>query len=272
MTYQIALGTGGLAGWNILKRTADAQKQLIANDPVVSRSSDYFTENIAKAETAGDLVKDYKLLNVALRAYGLEGDINNQAFIRKVLESDLNNPRSLVNRLSDKRYLKFAQAFHYSDTQNTLKKPDFGADMSARYLEREFERRVGEADDNLRLALNTKRELANMSGRNATDKTLWYEVLGNPPLREVFATALGFDPDAISKIPLDQQVSELMNKAERMFGDSSIKIFSDEQKVEKLIQNFLVRSQFMQGSAGQNSYSIALSLLSGSNATSLLGK
>lgn len=271
MTYQIALGTGGLAGWNILKRTAGVQKQLIANDPVVSRSQSYFVDNIGKAETAGDLINNYKLLGVALGAFGLEEDINNRAFIRKVLESDLDDPRSLVNRLSDKRYLQFAKAFHYGDDPQAVSEAGFGDKISVQYLEREFERRVGESDEDLRLALNAKRELARLSDRESTDKTLWYEVLGSPPLRKVFSIALGFDADTFSKIPLERQMSELTAKAERMFGDGSIKAFADDQKVEKLVQNFLVRSQFMQGSAGHNSYSIALSLLSGSGAGGLLG-
>ncbi len=114
----INLGIGGIAGWCILQRTEASQVQAIAQDPVVQRSTAYFRENTASGITAEDLVGNYRLLSVALGAFGLEDDLPNKAFLRKILESDVGDQTSLVNRLSDKRYLRLAQAMGMEEGGN----------------------------------------------------------------------------------------------------------------------------------------------------------
>lgn len=259
MTYQILIGSGGLSGWNILKRTAEQQKQMLAKDPVVLRSTQYVRENIAKITSAQDLVSDYRMLSVALGAFGLESDIGSKAFIRKILESDRDETSSLVNRLSDKRYLRLANALALDEGNGTVAAAGFGDRLNKLFLEREFERRVGEGDQNLRLALNAQRELQSFASRTASEATLWYEVMGNPPLRKVFETAFGFGSN-YGKLPIDRQLQEFTKRAEAVFGSSSFKVIATEKGVDKLVQTFLLRSQVAEG-AGQNSYSIALSLL-----------
>ena len=107
----ITVGLGGLAGWRVLQRMESRQVEATAKDPVVQRAAAYFKGNLSTTTTADDLVGDYKMLQVALGAFGLDTDIANKAFIRKVLESDLGDRSSLANRLGDKRYLRFAEAF-----------------------------------------------------------------------------------------------------------------------------------------------------------------
>ena len=259
MTYQIVLGAGGFAGWNILKRTAEQQKQLLAQDPMVARSIQYVRENIAKVNSAEDLVSDYRMLNVALGAFGLENDVGSKAFIRKILESDRDETSSLVNRLSDKRYLRLANALALDEGNGAVSKAGFGDRLAQLYLEREFERRVGEGNQNLRLALNAQRELQQFANRTSSEATLWYEVMGTPPLRKVFETAFGFG-SSYGKLPIDRQLDEFTKKAEAVFGSSSFDVIATETGIDKLIQTFLLRSQMPTGTS-QSSYSIALTLL-----------
>ena len=103
MSGPITVGIGGIAGWKIVQRSEARHIQAITKDPVVQRTTTYFQEKIGRTITAEELVKDYRLLSTALSAFGLEADIANKAFIRKVLESDAGDKRSLVNRLADKR-------------------------------------------------------------------------------------------------------------------------------------------------------------------------
>ena len=262
MTAPVLLGSGGIAGWNILKRTAAAQMKMVQQDPVVARTTAYVRDKIADAGTPDALVSDYRLLSAALGAFGLEGDIANKAFIRKILESDLSDDKSLVNRLSDKRYLRLAQAFRYDRGDATVRSAGFGDKLSTQYVEREFERRVGDGDQDLRIALNARRELANLANRTSTNDTLWFEVLGNPPLRRMFEVGLGFDPKSFGQLPVDRQHAELKGKADKMFGSDSFAVFRDEASVEKLIKTFLVRAQMTQTSAAATGYSNALTLLS----------
>lgn len=259
MSGQILIGAGGLTGWNILKRTAAQQKRVMAADPAVASKTRYFRENIARAGKASDLVADYRLMDVALGAHGLEDAIARKAFIQKVLESPRSDDRSLANRLADRRYLQLAKAFGYDKGDQTVASPGFGDRMADLYLDREFERRVGEGDQNLRLALNAQRELHQMAARPATEATLWYEVMGNPPLRKVFEQAFGFSP-AYGKLPIDRQLSEFTEKAEKVFGSSSFKVIASDKGIDKLVQTFLLRSQLTEGMASSR-YSIALALL-----------
>ncbi|TRW96066.1 DUF1217 domain-containing protein [Paracoccus sp. M683] len=259
MSFQVLFGAGGLAGWNLLKRTAAQQKQMVAADPVVTRSTAYFRDNIAKTGQAADLVSDYRLLSVTLGAFGLEADVASKAFIRKILESPQSDEKSLVNRLADKRYLRLANAFGYDLGNQTVTSDGFADRITQAYLDREFERRVGEGDQNLRLALNAQRELSQMAGRDSTEDTLWFEVMGNPPLRRVFEQAFGFS-SSYGKLPIDRQLAEFKEKAETVFGSSSFDVITTEKGTEKLIQRFLLQSQLSEGMAA-SSYSIALQLL-----------
>lgn len=113
MYTPIILGSG-LAGYNYLSRTRDEQQETFAKSAQVSRDTQHFTDKMAQVQTIDDLMEDRQLLRVALGAFGLDEDLNNRAFIRKILDSDLADNTSLANRLADKRYLAFAKAFNFN--------------------------------------------------------------------------------------------------------------------------------------------------------------
>ena len=258
MSGPITVGIGGIAGWKIVQRSEARHIQAIAKDPVVQRTTTYFQEKIGRTMTAEDLVKDYRLLSTALSAFGLEADIANKAFIRKVLESDTGDKRSLVNRLADKRYLKMAEAFGFGTAKPAEK---LAATVSRAFIQREFERRVGQGDETLRFALNARRELGEMGTRTSSNKTLWYEVLGNGPLRKVFEGAFGFGT-TYGRLPIDRQYEEFTKAADRTLGSSSFKDLSQPDAIDRLVHNYMARSQIAT-SSGQNRYSAALTLLKG---------
>lgn len=258
MTASISVGLAGIAGWKVLQRSEDRQLQAVAKDAVVQRSTEYFREKLSGGLTTDQLIDDYKLLSVALKAYGLEDDLPNKAFIRKVLESDLSDSASLANRLGDKRYLKLAQTFNLSS--KTLDTESLGRQVTEAYVQREYEARVGAADETYRLSLNAQREVEAMASRGSSNKTLWYEVIGNPALRKVFSTALGLD-DSYASLTIDRQLIEFTKSAERVLGTSDLKALATGGGVDKLVTNYLARSQLASNSVAQNKYSAALTLL-----------
>lgn len=252
----ISVGATGLLGWKIVQRTEARQIESVARDPVVQRSTTYFRDKIAATTKAEELVKDYRLLSTTLSAFGLEADLPNKAFIQKVLESDPADKSSLVNRLADKRYLRMNEAMGFGSTKPAK---DLADTISTAFVQREFERRIGESDDNLRLSLNARREVQELAGRTSTDRTLWFEVIGNAPLRKVFQGAFGFG-DNYARLPIDRQLEEYTKASERLLGSSSFKDISNPENVEKLIQTFMARSQ-LTTSPTANRYSAALTLL-----------
>ncbi|WP_432448404.1 DUF1217 domain-containing protein [Aliiroseovarius marinus] len=227
----------------------------------MQRDTNYFVENIGKIQTAEELVGDYRLLKVALGAYGLDDDIGNRFFVQKVLEDGTLDTDDLANKLSDKRYLEMAQDFGFGDFDiPSTQLSDFGAKTVEAYKERQFEIAVGEQSQDLRLAMSLDRDLGEILKKSSSDETKWFSMMGNPPLRSVFETALGL-PSSFGTLDLDQQLEEFRNKSEQYFGSSEIDQFSDPEKREELNRLFLVRSQIANGTASMSGGAIALTLL-----------
>lgn len=254
----ITTGLSGLPAWKTLQRIEARQFETLRQDSMVTRSTTYLRDNISKVSSAEALVGDYRMLNAVLSAFGLEADIANKAFIRKVLEADPTDDKSLVNRLSDKRYLRMAETLGIGAGAGQTN--DLSARLEEAFIQREFERRVGAGDENLRLALNARRELAAIpSPPKGSLRTQWYEVMGNPPLRKVFEAAFGFGEN-FGKLPVERQNAELIRHAERTFGTAALDEIGKPEATDKLITQFLARSQLTQ-TTGQNRYSAALALL-----------
>lgn len=259
--FQPVVPFGGFAGWSFLTRTLDNQKDAYAKSPEVAREVAYFEENIGKVQTAEDLVADRTLLKVALEAFGLGDDINNKFFIRKVLEDGTLTDDALANRLSDKRYLEFSQAFGFGDypVPSTVLS-DFGAKITAAYKERQFETAVGNQDENFRLALGIDRDLSDIAKKDLNEDTLWFTVMGNPPLRKVFETAFNL-PQSFGTLDLDKQLETFKGKAQSAFGDGGIKQFASSEKQEDLTRLFLLRADVQALNVSLGSSQTALTLL-----------
>lgn len=103
----------GISGWTFLQRTREQQQEVFEKSPVLNREVEDFTQRITNVQSADDLLDDYNLLKVTLGAFGLDEDIGNRAYIKKVLESDTNDPQSFVNRLNDTRYQALATTFGF---------------------------------------------------------------------------------------------------------------------------------------------------------------
>ncbi len=263
MSFQPVIPFSGYAGWAFLKRTMAAQQATLQSTGVAKRDEAYFRANIGKIDTAEQLVADRRLLSVALTAFGLEGDINNKAFIRKVLEGGTLTTGSLANRLANKQYQKLSAAFGFGDMSVPRNKiSDFADKILPQYSARQFEAAVGGQRNEYRIALNAEREIAVLAAKSGSEDTKWYTVLGNAPLREAFQTALGL-PSSFAAIDLDKQLAMMKAKAKSVFGSDSISQFADAAKMEKLVRTYIVRAEIGSVTTGTSAGSVALQLLSG---------
>lgn len=264
MSFSPVIPMGGYGGWVFLQRTMETQTAAYEKSPARQRDEDYFRENIAKISSAEELVADRRLLSVALGAFGLDADIDNKFFVRKVLEDGTGEKTDLANRLSDKQYLAMSEAFGFGDAVVPKSKlPGFADKIIDQYRTRQFEIAVGEQNGDMRLALNAQRELPDLTGGAASEETKWFRILGSPPMRTMFQTAFGL-PTAFGTIDIDQQVSVMRDKAASIFGDSSASQFSDPDKTDLLIRRFLALSQ----TSATPATSPALQLLQGGGAAS----
>lgn len=259
--YQPVIPTSGLAGWRFLQRTYDSQFAAFTQSVTIQRDADYFRENIASIKTAEDLVADRRLLTVALGAFGLQDDIDNRYFIRKILEEGTASDDTLANRFSDPRYAEISQAFGFGP-QEYLKtgEPVFAEAIIARFEASSFEVAAGEQDQSMRVALYAQRELADLAMLDKSNDAKWYTVMGDPPMRQLFEKALNL-PEAFGQIDIDQQLKVFKDRAKAVFGTNDLSVFADETLIQETITKFLVRSQLNELGAGMSAGSIALSLL-----------
>ncbi|HEY9038382.1 MAG TPA: DUF1217 domain-containing protein [Roseovarius sp.] len=260
MSFQPALATGGLVGWSFLNRTLVQQTTAFEKSPVIQRDTEYFEKNISKAVTAEDLVSDRRLLRVALGAFGLSDDINSNAFIRQILESGTEDNDALANRLSDVRYREFSKAFGFGDAGGARTgSPSWAGGITARFRQLEFEVAIGNQDQSMRLAMDAKRNMPDIANVTGNDETRWLKIMGNPPMRQVFETALGLPP-GFAQADLDTQVEEFSDRAKRQLGLDSLSSLSDPAVQEAIIKRFLIRDQ-IEAFRAQSSGSVALTLL-----------
>lgn len=169
-----------------------------------------------------------------------------------------------IDRIAEPRVIEeLLGSFLVDPPLPALAQPGFAEGIIARYEARGFEEAVGEQAPDMRLVLNLQRELPALADRAAGVDTLWFTVMGTPPLREVFETAFGL-PTSFGTLDVDRQLEVFKERAQGTFGDEGVAQFSDPEAMDELTRLFLARSQIAQSAnAGLSSTSVALTLLSG---------
>ncbi|MTH76105.1 DUF1217 domain-containing protein [Paracoccus aestuariivivens] len=260
MTYSVNLASGGYTGWKLLMRTEELQRNTFGKSHDILRAKDYYQEKMPGVKSADQLVSDYRLLNVTLRAFGLEGDMNNRLFIKKVMEADPDDKSSLVNKLTDKRYLALNQALSSVGSEEFVEGGRIG-EIVSRFEIRSFERSIGENYPEIEIALNAFRELGELSKKSSTENTKWYTAIASKPVRKFLEGALWLD-ESLSNLSIDRQISEMRVRLEKVTGNSNISQFSDVLTIDRMVTRYLVRSSFSQNRA-MSSQGIALELIKG---------
>jgi hypothetical protein len=245
------LPLSGVAGWAYLKRTLATQQESYANSVGVRRETDYFRAKIGSVRSAEDLVSDRRLLAVALDAFGMGDEIDKRAFVRRALEGGTEAPGALAARMSDQRYRALVSAFGFGDAKGAQTGRDgFADEILSRHRVRSFEKAVGEADENLRLALNFDRDMGALARSGLREDAAWFRVLGDQPVRRVLERAYGL-PAAFSQIDVERQAETLRARTRQSFG-GGVAAFADPQARETAIRRFLVREAV--GEAGQANF------------------
>ncbi|WP_170783100.1 DUF1217 domain-containing protein [Ruegeria lacuscaerulensis] len=246
MTFQPVIPSGGLVGWRFLQRTYDAQLDSFATSAVNERQTRYFLDNISKVQTAEDLVSDRRLLQVALGAFGLEDDINNRFFIQKVLSDGTSADDALSNRLSDKRYREFSEAFGLGPGEiRRTGLVTFMEDIARDNVVFRFEVAVGQSDESMRISLFAQHALADLATQEGSADTKWFELMGLPPLRNMMETALGL-PSSLGQLDIDKQLNVFKDRLSRLTGSDDLAQFTDDGAIAELTDRYLARSQISQ--------------------------
>jgi len=262
MTFQPVIPLGGLPGWTLLNATLSSQQSNFNENPRIIRDTAYFEAKISEVSTAKELVTDRRLLRVALGSFGLLDDLDSRAFVQKILEGGSENDSALANRLTDDRYRQFAKAYGFGNLGGARTgDPGFGRNMADQFRDRQFEIAVGEQDQALRLAMNAQRALPELV-QSGSETTKWLRILGDPPLRKLFETALGL-PTSFGQVDLDRQIAEFGDRAARQLNIKGPSDFADPDVMDRIVQRFLLRDQIA-NTSNQVATSVALTLLQAS--------
>ncbi|WP_372570562.1 DUF1217 domain-containing protein [Ruegeria jejuensis] len=261
MTFRPVVPLGGIAGWQFLQRTQTQQREALSASPLLQRETQHFMKEIGNVTSAQELVADRTLLKVALGAFGLESDLNNRFFVQKILEDGTSAQDALANRLADKRYRAFSDAFGFgpNDFPKTSL-PTFMEDVVDKYQTQAFETAIGESDETMRIALYAQHELAEIATGDGSETTKWLNIIGLPPLRTMFETALGL-PRSFASVDLDKQVEVFRDRFSSATGLSDLSELSDPGAMEKTTHLYLARAQIASFASQQSPAAIALSLL-----------
>lgn len=238
MTFQPFVPTGGLSGWRFLQNTIETQRKAHGEGVKLQRDLDYFRDNIGGIETAEELVKDFRLLSVALGAFGLSDDIGSKFLIRRVLEEGTLKSDALANKLSDKRYRDLSRAFGFGDFPvPSTKISTFSDKIEARYREQAFETDMGQTSETMRLALYTQRELPALAEGTGSNRTKWFTIMGTAPVRQVMETALGL-PSAFGALSIDKQLETFLDRSRAIFGTDQVDDLASDGTLGRILDRF----------------------------------
>jgi Protein of unknown function (DUF1217) len=210
----------------------------------VKRDSEYYLKNIRNVASADEFLKNDRLYNFAMTAFGLKDMIYGKAFMRKVLKEGLDGTNSFALQLADSRFREFAEAFNfarYGATATAFDRTQQGT--VDRYARIQLEAEAGKSDEGLRLALYFQRKAPAVSSVLG--------LMGDPALYKVLQTGLGL-PAAYSNTDIDKQAKFIASKID-------VADFSDAAKLDKFIVRFAAQWQAANGTGLQAAPRVGLS-------------
>ena len=98
--------------YNSIVRNLRQSMTRVEQQADVTRNAAYYRENIGKVKTVDDLLKNDRLYQYAMKAYGLEDMTYAKAFMKKVLESDLSDANSYANKLVEQALPRVRSSLH----------------------------------------------------------------------------------------------------------------------------------------------------------------
>ena len=235
---------GTVANYQQIAGNLERSLKTITQRPDIKKDSEYFLANIRGVASAEDFIKNDRLYNFAMTAFGLKDMIYGKAFMRKVLTEGIDGPNSFALQLADGRFREFAEAFNFASYGATATAFDRAQQGTVdRYARVQLEADAGKSDEGLRLALYFQRK--------ATSVDSIFGLMGDAALYKVLQTTLGL-PASYSSTNIDKQAAFIGSKI-------NVEDFQDPELLNKFIVKFAARYQAANGNADQTAPQVGLS-------------
>ncbi|MCA0855536.1 DUF1217 domain-containing protein [Phaeobacter italicus] len=194
-------------------------------------------------ESPRQFVFDFDAFEAGLDVFNMNERQLDFSFMLKVFESDLSSETSYANLYRDPNVQAMANAFAFNPGGNDRTyPPGFAEEIADLYTDRNFEIAIGESDPNMRLALALERELQSIADAGGSEDAHWYGIIGSPPLKTVFESALGL-PSSFGQLDVDRQVNEMKDRAFASFGTTHPADLLKPDKLEEFRNRFLLLSE-----------------------------
>ena len=196
-----------------------------AERPEIKRAIDGFRAGVAKATSVDALLRDPRVLEVLLTANGLGDQTSRPALARKALMSDLTDPQSVANRITDSRWKPAIQTYDFANRGlDVIKDPRVIDRLASGYAEVKWRKSLDATTPGLSNALTFRAQAGKVTSA--------LQILGDPVLRDVVTTALRI-PKQIAFQPLTAQENAITVRLK-------IEKLSDPKFVEAFAQRYLL--------------------------------
>jgi len=199
--------------------------KVTAAQPMVKASIAAFTQAVSSAKSMTQLLANPQFMNVLLTANGMSDQIGYTALATKALTSNLGDPKSLANQLTDTRWKTLAQTYNFSSTGlATFQNPATIASIASAYATATWQTSQDQVTPGLTNALAFKAQASTISSVD--------QILGNPTMRAVITTTLGI-PQEIAFQSLNAQEKAISSRID-------ITQFKSPSFVESFVQRYLI--------------------------------
>jgi hypothetical protein len=207
-----------------------------AAEPQVKRAVDGFTAAVTSAKSVQQLLANPTVMQVLLTANGLGDQVNYTALAQKALTSDISNPKSLANTLTDTRWKAVVKTYDFANKGlSVIQNPKVISTIANAYAEVTWRQSLDATTPGLSNALTFRGEASTVTSVD--------QILGDPVMRTVVTTALGV-PEEIAFQPLEAQEKAISSRLD-------ITQFKDPKFVESFTQRYLIAANATATNTGQ---------------------
>jgi len=196
-----------------------------AKEPLIARDIAAFSVAVTAAKDPAALLKNPAVMKVLLTANGLADQLSYTGLARKALVSNVNDPKALVNQLTDTRWKTVVQTYDFANKGlSILQNPKVIRTLADAYAEVTWRKSLDAATPGLSNALSFRQSAGSITSLD--------QILGDPILRKVITTTLGI-PEQIAFQSLPTQEKAISSQID-------ITKFRDPKFVESFTQRYLI--------------------------------
>lgn len=211
-----------------LEQAEQNQTQDVAateKQPAVQRAISQFTAAVQSATSPQQLLDNPTVMQVLLTANGLGDQTSYTALAQKTLLSNVNDPNSLANTLTDTRWKPVVQTYDFANKGlSIIQNPQVINTITNGFAEVTWRQSLDATTPGLSNALTFRQE--------APTVTTVDQILGDPVLRTVVTVTLGI-PEQIAFQPLEAQEKAITSRLD-------VSKLQDPNFVETFAQRYLI--------------------------------